>query len=100
MGKYVKTSDDVYARGRNKSMKDRICERDFTAAERMGEECDEYPFSTAQEGRAGEETMAIRAPRSGISPSSRSTSRTTRTRGATNGSSNNGTGFCAVTLSG
>ncbi|WP_203863689.1 DNRLRE domain-containing protein [Planobispora rosea] len=55
LGKRVKTDDGVSARGRNKTMKDRICNLDFTAAQKAGKQCDEYPFNTAQEG-AGQRT--------------------------------------------
>ncbi len=37
-------------RGRSKTMKTKICNRVYTAAERVGKECDEYPFNNTKEG--------------------------------------------------
>ncbi|MBE1592345.1 LamG domain-containing protein [Nonomuraea angiospora] len=48
--KKAKTADGVYVRGRNKTMKTKICNLDYTAAERAGKECDEYPFNNTKEG--------------------------------------------------
>jgi hypothetical protein len=46
------TDDGVSLRGRNGTMKNKVCKRDFVDAgwEMTGKECDEYPFATTLEG--------------------------------------------------
>ncbi|GAA1521854.1 hypothetical protein GCM10009677_63590 [Sphaerisporangium rubeum] len=49
----VRTDDGKSTiRRRNKGMKDKVCTKDFTAAELVGKECDEYPFYSTWEGAA------------------------------------------------
>ncbi|MEV4009822.1 hypothetical protein AB0J35_04930 [Nonomuraea angiospora] len=59
--KKAKTADGVYVRGRNKTMKTKICNLDYTAAERADKECDEYPWDIVR-------TTTIPTRRAGTSP--------------------------------
>ncbi|WP_329093836.1 DNRLRE domain-containing protein [Streptosporangium sp. NBC_01469] len=51
--KDVRTMDGKSSiRRRTKNMKDKVCGKDFTAAEKVGKECDEFPFNSTREAAA------------------------------------------------
>ncbi|MFF4413859.1 hypothetical protein ACFYY8_15105 [Streptosporangium sp. NPDC001559] len=47
----VRTADGKSStRRRNKKMKEKVCRKDFTSAEKVGKQRDEYPFYSTREG--------------------------------------------------